>query len=256
MKIKYTRHAAGAIATTGLADEFHESPHSSHGPLVSCLMVTRGNPELVASALACFRAQTWINKELVVVCENVTPALRELLKDDHRIRLVEVSHKVSLGDLRNLAVAHSTGTYLCQWDDDDLYDPRRIAVQIGILTSAGVMAVFMSRWMIWWAARDVLALSNRRIWEGSMLAHRSVLPIYPALPRKEDSYVTHWVTAYHPIALMDSPQMYCYRVTGQNTWDEAHFERMLAQATKIFEGEEKAALLQLPCFTVAERNPS
>lgn len=252
MNIKYTRHAAGVLPSAGVADEYHESQRGGAGPLVSCLMVTRGNPGMVATALACFRAQTWSNKELVVVCEDVRPALRELLKDDDRIRLIEVSHKVSLGDLRNLAVAHSSGTYVCQWDDDDLYDPRRIAVQMGILTSAGVMSVFMNRWLIWWAARDTLALSNKRVWEGSMLAHRSVLPIYPALARKEDSYVTHWVTAHHPTALMDWPQMYCYRITGQNTWDEAHFERMLSQASKVFEGEEKAAVLRLPCFTVAQ----
>lgn len=252
MTINFTRHAAGVLPSTGVADQYFETPRGGAGPLVSCLMVTRGNPEFVASALACFRAQTWVNKELVVVCDDVSDELRELLNDDDRIRLVDVSHKVTLGDLRNLAVANSTGTYVCQWDDDDLYDPRRIAVQMGVLTSAGVMSVFMNRWLIWWPGRDTLALSNKRVWEGSMLAHRSVLPIYPSMPRKEDSYVAHWVTAYHATALLDWPQMYCYRVTGQNTWDEAHFDRMMSQASKIFEGEEKQAVLQLPCFRIAE----
>lgn len=249
MNITYTRYAAGALPSSGSSDQHLDASHGGQGPLVSCLMVTRGNPALVASALACFLAQTWQNKELVMVCEAVTAELRDLLKGDRRVRLVEVAQGLSLGDLRNLSVANSRGTYLCQWDDDDLYDPRRIAIQMDVLNSSGALSVFMSRWLIWWPARDTLALSDKRVWEGSMLAHRSVVPIYPALPRKEDSYVTRWITAYHATALVDWPQMYCYRVTGQNTWDEAHFERLLSQASKVFNEEEKRELLKLPCFT-------
>ncbi len=226
---------------------------SGDGPLVSCLMVTRGNPSLVSAALACFRAQTWQNKELVVVCANITQDLRDLMKDDRRVRLVEITQELPLGDLRNLALARSAGTYVCQWDDDDLYDPRRIAVMMGVLNSAGVMSVFMSRWLIWWPARDIVALSATRLWEGSMLAHRSVIPAYPSITRGEDSYVASWITAYHPTALLDCAHMYCYRITGQNTWGESHFEQMLASATKVFEGDEKRAILKLPCFQTVQR---
>lgn len=248
MNIKYTRHAAGTLPSSGVSTALHQSSQGAAGPLVSCLMVTRGNPLMVSSALACFRAQTWQNRELIVVCENITAELRDLLKDEARATLIAVTQKMTLGDLRNLSVAHSRGTYVCQWDDDDLYDPQRIAVQMDVLNGAGVMSVFLSRWLIWWPAREILALSANRVWEGSMLAHRSVLPIYPSLPRREDSVVTRWITSHHATTLIDWPQMYCYRVTGQNTWDETHFEDMLSRATKIFGADEQQTLLRLPCF--------
>jgi hypothetical protein len=38
-------------------------------PLVSCLMVTRGDVELMAHAVRCYAQQTWPNRELVVVTE-------------------------------------------------------------------------------------------------------------------------------------------------------------------------------------------
>ncbi len=248
MNITYTRHAAGAVPGSSSTLRHHDAQHAGSGPLVSCLMVTRGNPALVSQALDCFRAQTWQHKELVIVCDNVTDELRALFKEDRQVRLFEVTQKLSLGDLRNLSVAQSAGTYICQWDDDDLYDPTRIEIQMSVLAAAGVQSTFLSRWLIWWPARDKLVLSSSRVWEGSMLAHRSVVPVYPALPRREDSYVAKWVTAYHATALIDLPQLYCYRVTGENTWDEAHFERMLSRATKIFGGEEKRSLMKLPCF--------
>lgn len=253
MKISYTRHAAGAVPGSSSILQLHGDHQAGSGPLVSCLMVTRGNPVLVSQALACFRAQTWQHKELVVVCERVTKELRELLKYDKQVRLIEVTQKLSLGDLRNLSVARSEGTYICQWDDDDLYDPTRIEVQMNVLMATCVQSTFLSRWLIWWPARDRLVLSSSRVWEGSMLAHRSVIPVYPSLPRREDSYVARWVTAHHPTALIDLPQLYCYRVTGENTWDEGHFERMFSRATKVFKDEEKRAMMKLPCFNVATR---
>ncbi len=217
---------------------------------MSCLMVTRGNPGLVAQSLACFRAQTWRHKELVIVCDDVSAELRQLLEREPSVRLIEISEKLPLGDLRNLSVARSRGTYVCQWDDDDLYDPRRIATQVGVMTASGVMAVFLSRWLIWWPARDTLALSPQRVWEGSMLAHRSVIPVYPSLRRKEDTYVVKWITSHHATALLDCPQMYCYRITGENTWDEAHFDFLISRSARVFEDEEKRRMMQLPCFRI------
>ena len=35
--------------------------------LISCIMPTRGRPELAPVAIRCFEAQDWTNKELVVI---------------------------------------------------------------------------------------------------------------------------------------------------------------------------------------------
>ena len=56
-----------------------------------------------------------------------------------------------------------------------------------ILKEANADAVFLSQWLLYDQLRSVLALSNRRIWEGTMLAKRSCMPVYPSLPKEEDT---------------------------------------------------------------------
>ena len=210
-------------------------------------MVTRGNPKLVRSSVASFRAQIWPNRELVVVSCSVTTELRDILVEPNE-RLIEAPLGLSLGDLRNLSVASSQGEYLIVWDDDDLFDPNRISVMVQVLRHANVSAVFLNQLLIWWQERDLLALSGRRIWEGSMLALRGVIPVYPSMPKSEDAVAVDMLKRHHSYALVDAPLLYCYRVTGQNTWDERHFENLLAQSSKPFENPQKSEILRRPCF--------
>jgi glycosyltransferase involved in cell wall biosynthesis len=215
-------------------------------------MVTRGRLDLVRESVAGFMAQSWPSRELVVVCDDVSEGLRELLAPmGEQARLVEAPRGLSLGDLRNLAIARASGAYVCQWDDDDLYDPDRIGVCMQVLQDAGVDAVFLSRWLFWWPDRQVLAQLETRIWEGSILARRSVMPVYPSLPRAEDTSAIYFLLKHRRVALVDAPHLYCYRVTGHNTWDAKHFEDMLSRASRIFRPDEHAAVLRQPCFSAA-----
>lgn len=219
--------------------------------LVSCLMVTRGNPALIRSALAAFLAQTWRRKELIIVCDQVMPALRDLLRPwaENGVTLVEVPLGLKLGDLRNIAIGHSRGEFICQWDDDDLYDPERIRVSMKVMSDGMVDAVFLTRWLIWWPSKNELVVSESRIWEGSMIARRSVIPVYPSLSRAEDSAVVNWILERNSVALVDMPTLYCYRVTGENTWDSSHFNNFIAKATKKYSPAEQEVLFELPCFS-------
>ncbi|HMV69458.1 MAG TPA: glycosyltransferase, partial [Myxococcota bacterium] len=53
-----------------------ELPPLRDGPLVSCLLVTRGRRAQAELAVRCFEAQTWRARELVVVDDDPDPALR------------------------------------------------------------------------------------------------------------------------------------------------------------------------------------
>jgi hypothetical protein len=72
--------------------------------LVSCLMITRGNIDMVKQSLASFNDQTWPERELVIVTVNVTAALKNLIQTYGygRVTLVEAPHGLTLGDQRNL----------------------------------------------------------------------------------------------------------------------------------------------------------
>src|SRR5690348_8476464 len=71
-------------------------------PLVSCLMVTKGEARFVRTAIQGFIDQSYQNKELIVVTAKPTPELAAAIKafGDDRIKYT-VAAAQSLGDLRN-----------------------------------------------------------------------------------------------------------------------------------------------------------
>jgi hypothetical protein len=208
------------------------------GPLISCLMVTRGGKLPAAFALDCFRRQSWRNRELVIVCDVADSAIEALVASlgDPTIRYVEAA-PASLGELRNISVAHARGDFLCQWDDDDLYDAGRLEFMMAALLSHDVAAVFLKRWLIWWPARRQLAVSGSRTWEGSMLVGRDVLPAYPAQALAEDNITIARLCSMHATLLIDRPSLYCYIVHGANSYENAHFETMVSWASEVISAD-------------------
>jgi glycosyltransferase involved in cell wall biosynthesis len=202
-------------------------------PKISCLMVTRGNLFPTRFAVDCYRRQTYPNRELVIVCDRPDSELAPWVAQlrDETIRYVETGPAI-LGALRNISVAAAEGELVCQWDDDDLYHPRRLEKQAAVLAKTGHGAHFLSQWMLWWPARRRLGISNIRPWEGSMLARRDLLPAYPELARREDKLLVTTLSEKHPISVTSMPALYCYVIHGNNTWHEAHFEEIWRYAEK------------------------
>lgn len=220
------------------------------GPLVSCLMVTRGGIARVRASIGYFRKQTYRDKELVIVCDAVTEELKRLVADSGSdIRLIEVSERLSLGLLRNVSVEQARGEIVCQWDDDDIYGAHRIERGVGALLQAKADAVFLRQWCIWSPGQKILTLSNTRVWEGSMLAFKQALPRYPDAPRREDTALVEAMVSTRSLALLDDPLSYCYCIHGNNTYDAPHFQRMLNDASlKLRYGKALAALSSFLAF--------
>ncbi|CAN5182615.1 hypothetical protein BH09PSE3_BH09PSE3_22920 [soil metagenome] len=215
------------------------------GPLISCLMVTRGGKFPAMFAIECYRRQTWQNRELVIVCDKPDAPIKTLVAElaDPSIRYVD-AHSASLGELRNTSVAHARGDLLCQWDDDDLYHPQRIEFMAGALIEHGVSAVFLQRWLIWWPARRQLAVSGSRTWEGSMIVDRAILPTYPAQALAEDNITIARLCSLHPTLLIDRAALYCYIVHGANSYEDRHFETMVKWASTVIPDERYDGELQ------------
>ncbi len=220
-------------------------------PIVSCLMTTRGNIELMRYSVACYRRQTYAHRELVVVVAE--PEAGEKVRafissqDVLNVTVFVAPPGLTLGDHRNLATARASGAILACWDDDDLSDPRRLDMAVQVLRETGAVAVFLSRLLIWWPQRKVAAISRRKCWEGSIAARRGCMPVYRSLPRDEDNPAMDWLVKTHRdrVAYIDCPLLYLYAVTGRNTWGVSHFERMLAEAECIFEGDQFDELNEL-----------
>ena len=244
--VDYRVRPAGALKYAGV------EPPASERPLVSCLMVTRGNLELMRHSVECYAQQNWAERELVVVTDaDRTQAVGDLLRAFKlkRAQVVGLGAGMTLGDLRNIAIARARGEILIQWDDDDLSDPDRIAVAVGVLQREAVGAVFLDRWLIWWPSRQLAAIAFPRACEGSVAMWRRGARVYPALTRGEDTLALNYLD--EPVGLINAPLQYVYTITGENTWDEAHFEAQVAAAEHRFEGDDYRALIGL----LAQRLP-
>ncbi|MCM2580520.1 glycosyltransferase [Streptomyces meridianus] len=208
-------------------------------PTVSCLMVTKDRPSLAARAIACFRAQTYPNTELVVIDDSSDDALERRIGalDDPRIRLHRLPPDGQpLGELRNIAVDRAGGAFVSQWDDDDLYDPERLEVQMAAILALGAEACFLTRERLWWPARRRIATSRARLWEGSMVCAREKLSRYPAQRRGEDTPVAEQVVRTSRVVSVDVPELYTYVFHENNTFDAAHFGRHFEVATDVSDG--------------------
>jgi glycosyltransferase involved in cell wall biosynthesis len=109
---------------------------SDDAPLVSCIMPTYDRRAFVPDAIRGFLAQDYPRLELIVV-DDGTDAIDDLLPDDPRIRYVRLSSKISVGAKRNLACEHARGEIIAHWDDDDWYAASRIRVQVEALRERG-----------------------------------------------------------------------------------------------------------------------
>jgi glycosyltransferase involved in cell wall biosynthesis len=140
-------------------------------PLVSCLMVTQPVPQRLPyfkQTVADYLRQTWSPRELVVVLDRGDAATREVLlahvrslaRDD--IRVVEPAGKLKLGALRNQSFAHARGELMCQWDDDELYHPGRVATQVALLRELGAEAMCLEEVLHYFPASRTLHCINFR----------------------------------------------------------------------------------------------
>lgn len=102
------------------------------GPLVSCIMPTADRRPFVPHAIRYFLRQDHPARELIVV-DDGTDRVRDLMPPDDRIRYVELDQPAVLGAKRNHACELARGDVIVHWDDDDWISPRRLSRVVGAL---------------------------------------------------------------------------------------------------------------------------
>jgi glycosyltransferase involved in cell wall biosynthesis len=195
------------------------------GERVSCLMVTTNRLEFVERSVRCFQEQSYKDLELVVVSAS-TDGTDEYLAGlgDARIKVVHLGRAMPLGTMRNVAVSTATGQFVTQWDDDDWFHPDRVRLQMEALKSNGAEACLLERLTLAWPDKGLFCHSKRRPWENSILALRSRLPAYEAIPIGEDyRCVQEMIQRRVRLCLLDEPRLYVYVAHGRNTCSSDHF---------------------------------
>lgn len=105
--------------------------------LVSAIMPTRGRPDLSRRSLDCWRAQTWQEKELIILDDSEEPSFPAGVTEPGVRYLSVAVGQLSIGMKRNDCVAIAKGEIVVHFDSDDIYGPERIRDQVTRLEATG-----------------------------------------------------------------------------------------------------------------------
>jgi hypothetical protein len=218
-------------------------------PLISCLMPTKNRFEQVKFAVASFRAQTWPNKELIVLDQNVDQRLADWIRaqNDPAIRLFALPGvREPLGTIRNLTLDVSRGSLFVNWDDDDMQHPARLEIAAAAIAATNAVICTLIRETVWVPA--IAGFGVREIWPyvNTVMAARAVNMRYLPLPRGEDVPPVHNIIAQGRAVMLDLPELYLYVMHGRNTAAAPGLAQRWHNSTERTEGEaSRSTLAQL-----------
>lgn len=101
-------------------------------PLVSVVVPTRNRPEMLAEALASVRAQTFTDYEIIVVSNGESRLSRgesRAAASAHGARYFAL-RRGNISAARNHGVAQASGEWIAFLDDDDIWVPHKMTLQL------------------------------------------------------------------------------------------------------------------------------
>lgn len=156
-------------------------------PMVSAVMMTYNRPLFVQKGIELFTAQTWPNKELLIVDDGPEGGVPKYLPDNVRHIRCE---RAWLPEKRNIALENAHGEFIAGFDDDDYFSPNRLEKQVHAMLAGADVSGY---------ALDYLAIlpalmfrrwnhySNRTVplHDGTAMFRRELLLSLPVEQRKE-----------------------------------------------------------------------
>ncbi|MEQ6902483.1 glycosyltransferase family A protein [Nocardioides sp. YIM 152588] len=155
-------------------------------PLVSVVIPTRGRRALLAETLATITAQDYEGDlEIIVVHdrEEPDPTLAELAVPGRSITSVVNTRTPGLCGARNTGLLASHGAYVASCDDDDLWHPAKVRMQVERLESdpellavgAGIRLLMGDQDDVEWPAREPVVSHERLLQNRVKELHSSTL---------------------------------------------------------------------------------
>lgn len=199
-------------------------------PLVSCLCITKNKVDLLKRSIDCFRAQSYPNKELIIVKQGedclISNYLNMLKDDDIYFIQLPSDPLFTLGDLRNFSIENCNGDYFCVWDDDDWQHIDRLKIQVDFTLRSLHEVSAMTNLLAFNNVTKQTYFTSFRLWEGTLLCKREIFLNglkYPSLDRSEDNGFLGLLLEHKRIYPIVNSMLYVYVYHGRNTWDIDHF---------------------------------
>lgn len=107
-------------------------------PLVSIIIPTHNRIKLVRRMIGCALSQHLTDLEVVVVDDGSTDGTSEVLGEhfDPRVRIVRNEHARGEAGARNRGIEEARGRWLAFADDDDLWSPYKLHLQLDAIDAA------------------------------------------------------------------------------------------------------------------------
>lgn len=110
------------------------------GTTVSCLMPTADRRRHVPRAVACFLAQSYEHRELLILDDGADAVDDLIPNDDPRIHYFRSNKRLRHGQKLEWLAQIGRGDFYAFWDDDDWHGPERLERQMAALrTGADVV---------------------------------------------------------------------------------------------------------------------
>ncbi len=180
--------------------------HRPPPPMVACIMLANGRPEMVERAIASFNAQSYTDRRLLIW--DTTPNPIVIPDAGPLVRICgEEGSGFSVGTLRNHAneaafLRWPEVTLFAHWDSDDWSHPRRLEEQVELMRVTG---------------KDAVGYNNMLFWETKKLSFDDVYG--EGGPAGCDVLEEAWLfESHHPARFLGSSMLY-----KRKAWEASPF---------------------------------
>jgi len=108
---------------------------NSKPPLVSVIIATYNRAPIISQSIESVLAQTFKDYEIIVVDDGSSDGTKQLMRERFAGKLVYIRKEVNggLSAARNTGVKAARGRYVAILDDDDLWLPEKLKMQVGLI---------------------------------------------------------------------------------------------------------------------------
>lgn len=210
-------------------------------PLVSCLCISQDRPDYLRKAISCFVAQTYVNKELIVVSRQYDPEYEEIISGvpGGVVKYYGLRNEatLTLGELRNYSIGRSSGDFFCIWDDDDWYHPARIEKQVQGILDGKKSGTILPYCLVFDKVNGDAYLSPPTFMHpASIMCRKDMIgqqDLYTHLNKREDVFFRNNLVEKRMLYPVIAPVLYIYVYHTGNTCDAAHFSEIFGFSAKL-----------------------
>ncbi|PHD75781.1 glycosyl transferase [Bacillus sp. AFS043905] len=120
--------------------------------MVSIITPSYNSKEFIGNAIQSVKDQTYGNFEMIIIDDgskdNSVLAIKSLINNDKRIKLISLSENVGAAEARNIGIVKARGRFIAFLDSDDIWYPGKLKKQVDFMKKNNIAFSFTSYEMI------------------------------------------------------------------------------------------------------------